>query len=116
VLSETIRDVSSSRRTLRGQLRDASTQDGQAELMGALSRVYSTAARRLGRRSVTPALAAQDAHAALVDALRGAATSYGAMARAARRGTGRVFNAAKDDVGRQERGVGRALRRLERIR
>lgn len=112
-LATTMTGVNRARATQRRAMRAARKRTTLARGADATSAGYAAAARRLRTVRVVPD--AVPARAALVTALQDAATGYGRLGDAARRGSSGAFRNASRDVRRAEARLRAALLDLERL-
>jgi hypothetical protein len=96
-----------------GTLGSAANAKAQAAAASALGAAYGKGANRLAGLELSPV--DRPANAALVAALRGTASDYGALAAAARRGDRRAYNSASRAVRLDARTTQRALATLHQL-
>ena len=106
-LNDDIAQINRSRRELRADLRQAKTFRAQGKAASGLAAAHRRVADSIGARQATPAAA--DAQDQLAKALRRAAASYTALARATRQHKEKAYEAARDDIAANEAAVRRAI-------
>ena len=94
-------------------LRAAKTPDEQAKLLGDLGAAYGAAATPLSKVQVSPA--DKPANAAIVAALKGGQSAYGAMAGAARANDEAAYNRGKAAVDKADANLQQALKQLSAL-
>ncbi|MBJ7331190.1 MAG: hypothetical protein JHC95_14940 [Solirubrobacteraceae bacterium] len=109
-LSRTMTELNASRTRLRSRLQDARTPTGQARISERTASIYRTAAGALA--SATPPPSTKAANRRIVRQMRLIASSYDALASAARANRRGAFNAARAQVRRREARLDELLGRL----
>ena len=112
-LNKAIATLNSARERGLRELRRAATPNGQARAADGVARAYRSAAKNLSEVSISPV--ARPANAAIIAALSRAERGYARLAADARGGNHRAYEAAREDVGRGEAAVQRALKGLKRL-
>ena len=95
------------------QLANAGTPAQQARAAGAIAAAFASAAAKIAGAQVSPE--AEPARDSLVASLRQTATAYRDLAAAARKNQEGGYNQARNQIGRREAGVERALAGLEQL-